>query len=87
MMDIEYLSKKYIQDVGQILERLEEMDLILSIDMSKFGINEIVVVGHFCGRYERKRNPENVNVIARMKICGNTTKVKRFLGAYIFYQI
>jgi hypothetical protein len=44
--------------VNRILERLEEVDLTLSIDKSKFGFDEILVVGHLCGRYGRKPNPE-----------------------------
>ena len=79
--------KDHIEDVEKILKRLEEVDLTLSIDKSKFGIDEILVVGHLCGRYGRKSNHEKVDVITRMKACSNITEVRRFLGACIFYQI
>ena len=77
----------HIADVEKILGRLEEVDLTLSIDKSKFGVGEIVVVGHLCGRYGRKPNPEKVDAIARMKVCSSITEVRRFLGACVFYQI
>jgi hypothetical protein len=79
--------KNHITDVNRILERLEEVDLTLSIDKSKFGFDEILVVGHLCGRYGRKPNPEKVDAIARMKACSSITEVRRFLGACVFYQI
>ena len=77
----------HIEDVEKILQRLEEVDLTLSIDKSKFGVDEILVVGHLCGRYRRKPNPENVDVINKMKACNSITEVRRFLGACVFYQI
>ena len=76
--------KNHINDVDKILKRLKEVDLTLSIDKSKFGFDEIVVVGHLCGRYGRKPNPEKVDAIARMKACSSTTEVRRFLGACVF---
>ena len=36
----------HIKDVEKILNRLEKMDLTLSLEKSKFGVDEIVVVGH-----------------------------------------
>jgi hypothetical protein len=79
--------KNHITDVNRILERLEEVDLTLSIDKSKFGFDEILIVGHLYGRYGKKPNPEKVDAIARMKACSSITEVRRFLGACIFYQI
>ena len=79
--------KNHIINVERILKKLEEVDLILSIDKSKFGFDEIVVVGHLYGKYGRKPNPEKVDAIARMKACSRTTKVRKFLGACVFYQI
>ena len=79
--------KNHIEDVEKILKRLGEADLTLSIDKSKFGVDEIVVVGHLCGRYGRKPNPEKVDAISRMKACSSITEVRRFLGACVFYQI
>jgi hypothetical protein len=77
----------HIKDVAKILSRLEEVHLTLSIDKSKFGVDEILVVGHLCGSYGRKPNPEKVDAIGRMKACSNVTEVRRFLGACVFYQI
>jgi Integrase zinc binding domain/RNase H-like domain found in reverse transcriptase/Reverse transcriptase (RNA-dependent DNA polymerase) len=79
--------KNHIDDVEKILKRLGDVDLTLSIDKSKFGVEEIVVVGHLCGRYGRKPNPEKVDAISRMKACSSITEVRRFLGACVFYQI
>ena len=78
---------EHIKDVDRILSRLKEVDLTLSIEKSKFGTNEILVVGHQCGWYGRKPNPEKVDAIGKMKACSNTTEVRRFLGACVFYQI
>lgn len=77
----------HINDVDNILSRLEEVNLTLSIEKSKFGTNEILVVGHQCGWYGRKPNPEKVDAIGKMKACSSTTEVRRFLGACVFYQI
>ena len=77
----------HINDVTKILSRLEEVNLTLSIDKSKFGVDEILVVGHLYGSYGRKPNPEKVNAIGRMKACSSVTEVRRFLGACVFYQI
>lgn len=77
----------HIEDVARILSRLEEVNLTLSIEKSKFGVDEILVVGHLCGSYGRKPNPEKVDAIGRMKACSNITEVRRFLGACVFYQI
>ena len=78
---------EHIKDVDRILSKLEEVDLTLSIEKSKFGTNEILVVGHQCGWYGRKSNLEKVDAIGKMKACSNTTEVRRFLGACVFYQI
>ena len=77
----------HIDDVAKILSKLEEVNLTLSIDKSKFGVNEILVVGHLCGSYGRKPNPEKVDAIGRMKAYNSITEVRRFLGACVFYHI
>jgi Integrase zinc binding domain/RNase H-like domain found in reverse transcriptase/Reverse transcriptase (RNA-dependent DNA polymerase) len=77
----------HIEDVTKILSRLEEVNITLSIEKSKFGVDEILVVGHLCGSYGRKPNPEKVDAIGRMKACSSVTEVRRFLGACVFYQI
>jgi len=63
------------------------VNLTLSIDKSKFGVDEIVVIGHLCRRYDRKPNPKEVDAISRMKACSNITNVRKFGGTCIFYQI
>lgn len=63
------------------------MDLIFSINKSKFGVDEILVVAHLCGRYGKEPNFEKVDVIARMKACTSITEIRRFMGACVFYQI
>jgi hypothetical protein len=73
--------KGHIKDVKKNLERLEEVDLTLSIDKSKFGIDDVLVVGDLCGRDRRKPNPKKIDVITTMKACSSITKVRRFLGA------
>jgi hypothetical protein len=78
---------EHIKDVEMILAKMEDVGLTLSIDKSKFGVGEILVVGHLCGTYGRKPNPEKVDAIGRMKACSSITEVRRFLGACVFYQI
>lgn len=77
----------HIADCEKILTRLEEVHLTLSGAKSMFGVEEIMVVGHMCGAYGRKPSMEKVDAIQRMKECANTTEVRRFLGACIFYHI
>lgn len=77
----------HISDCDKILTRLEEVHLTLSGVKSMFGVEEIMVVGHMCGAYGRKPSMEKVDAIQKMKECANTTEVRRFLGACIFYHI
>lgn len=79
--------KDHFEDVEIILKILEEVDITLSIDKSKFGVYENLVVGRLCGRHGRKLNLQKIDVISRMKACGSITKLIRFLGACVFYQI
>lgn len=78
---------EHIVDCERILSRLEEVHLTLSGAKSMFGVREVLVVGHLCGPYGRKPSMEKVDAIQRMKECVNTTEVRRFLGACIFYHI
>jgi hypothetical protein len=78
---------EHIKDVEKILVKMEDVGLTLSVDKSKFGVGEILVVGHLCGRYGRKPNPEKVDAIEKMRACSSITEVRRFLGACVFYQI
>ena len=64
----------HIKNVDKILKMIEEVDLILFIDKSKFRVDEILVVGHLRGSYGRKTNPEKVDVITRMKACSRLLK-------------
>ncbi|KAL3689660.1 hypothetical protein R1sor_015969 [Riccia sorocarpa] len=59
----------HIRDVERILIRLEEIHLTLSGAKSHFGVSEILVVGHLCGAFGRRPNPEKVDALARMKDC------------------
>ncbi|KAL3696746.1 hypothetical protein R1sor_010822 [Riccia sorocarpa] len=59
----------HIRDVERILTRLEEVHLTLSGAKSRFGVSEILVVGHLCGAFGRRPNPEKVDALARMKDC------------------
>lgn len=68
----------YIEEVEKILKRFEEVDLNLCINKSKFRIDEIVVVGYLCGRYDRKSNLKKVDAIARIKVYNSITKIKIF---------
>lgn len=67
--------KDHIEDVKKILMKLEEVDLTLSIDKSKFRIDEIVVVRYLCGRYGIIPNLEKVAAIARIKAYSSITEV------------
>ncbi|KAL3678944.1 hypothetical protein R1sor_021900 [Riccia sorocarpa] len=78
---------EHIRDVGRILTRLEEVHLTLSGEKSRFGVSEILVVGHFCGSFGRRPNPEKVDAIARMADCRSITEVRRFLGFCVFYRL
>ncbi|KAL3685545.1 hypothetical protein R1sor_003567 [Riccia sorocarpa] len=77
----------HIRDVEKILQRLEEMHLTLSGVKSRFGVSEILVVGHLCGSFGRRPNPVKVEAITRMTDCGSITEVRRFLGCCIFYRL
>lgn len=78
----------YILDCDKILSRLEEVHLTLSGAKSTFGVREVVIVGHLCGWFGRKPDPNKVDAIQRMKdICSSQTEVRRILGACIFYCV
>ncbi|KAL3689190.1 hypothetical protein R1sor_015499 [Riccia sorocarpa] len=64
----------HIRDVGKILQRLEEVHLTLSGVKSRFGVSEILVVGHLCGSFGRRPNPMKIEAIARMADCGSITE-------------
>ncbi|KAL3680523.1 hypothetical protein R1sor_023479 [Riccia sorocarpa] len=66
--------KHHVLDVEKILQRLEEVHLTLSGTKSRFGVLEILVVGHMCGSFGRKPNPEKVIAIARLADCSSITK-------------
>lgn len=76
--------KDHIEYVKKFLERFEEVDLTLSIDKTKFGVDEILVAEHLCGRCERKPNPKKVDVIVRIKACSSIIVVRRFFGSLCF---
>jgi hypothetical protein len=48
------------------------VELILSTEKSKFGVEEIMVVRHLCTRYGRKSNSKKVDAITRIKACSST---------------
>ena len=52
-----------------------------------FGVKKILVVGHMCGPYGREQYMEKVDTIQKMKEYASTTKVRRFVGACLFYHI
>ena len=74
---------EHIKDVNNMLSRLEAVDLTLFIKKSKFGTNEILMVGHQCEWYGKKSNPKKMDAIGRMKAYSSTTEVRRFLGACV----
>ncbi|KAL3698023.1 hypothetical protein R1sor_012099 [Riccia sorocarpa] len=77
----------HIRDVERILTRLEEVHLTLSGAKSHFGVSEILVVGHLCGAFGRRPNPEKMDALARMKDCQSVSEVRRFLGSCVFYRM
>ncbi|KAL3688737.1 hypothetical protein R1sor_015046 [Riccia sorocarpa] len=77
----------HIRDVGKILNRLREVHLTLSGEKSRFGVPEILVVGHVCDSSGRRPNPVKVEAIARLADCRSTTEVWRFLGSCVFFRL
>ncbi|KAL3694970.1 hypothetical protein R1sor_008621 [Riccia sorocarpa] len=77
----------HIRDVGKILNRLREVHLTLSGEKSRFGVLEILVVGHVCDSSGRRPNPMNVEAIDRLADCKSTTEVRRFLGGCVFFRL
>ncbi|KAL3702469.1 hypothetical protein R1sor_020491 [Riccia sorocarpa] len=77
----------HIRDVGKILNRLGEVHLTLSGEKSRFGVPEILVVGHVCDSSGRRPNPVKVEAIARLVDCRSTTEVRRFLGSCVFFRL
>ena len=85
--DCKIFVKDLINDVNKILKRFEEVDLTLSINKSKFGFDEIIIVERSCGRYEKKSNPKKVDAIAKMIASSRIIEIRRFLGGCVFYEI
>ncbi|KAL3686292.1 hypothetical protein R1sor_008866 [Riccia sorocarpa] len=77
----------HVRDVGKILNRLREVHLTLSGEKSRFGVPEILVVGHVCDSSGRRPNPVKVEAIARLADCRSTTEVRRFLGSCVFFRL
>ncbi|KAL3685686.1 hypothetical protein R1sor_003708 [Riccia sorocarpa] len=77
----------HIRDVGKILNRLREVHLTLSGEKSRFGVPEILVVGHVCDSSGRRPNPVKVEAIHRLADCRSTTEVRRFLGGCVFFRL
>ncbi|KAL3694614.1 hypothetical protein R1sor_008265 [Riccia sorocarpa] len=77
----------HIRDVGKILNRLREVHLTLSGEKSRFGVPEILVVGHVCDSSGRRPNPVKVEAINRLADCRSTTEVRRFLGGCVFFRL
>ncbi|KAL3687707.1 hypothetical protein R1sor_014016 [Riccia sorocarpa] len=77
----------HIRDVGKILHRLREVHLTLSGEKSRFGVPEILVVGHVCDSSGWRPNPVKVEAIARLADCRSTTEVRRFLGGCVFFHL
>ncbi|KAL2644626.1 hypothetical protein R1flu_012213 [Riccia fluitans] len=77
----------HIQDVEQILSRLEDMGLTLSRTKSIFGFSKVIVVGHLYGTFGRKPSLIKVDVIQHIQDCTSFIEVRRFLGANVFYYI
>ena len=82
--DCKIFVKDLINDVNKILKRFEEVDLTLSINKSKFGFGEIIVVECLCGRYDNKPNLEKVDAIAKMIASSRIIEIRRFLGGCVF---
>lgn len=79
--------KKHIEDVVQILEKVQLVNLTLSLKKSIFGVEKILIVEYMYKKYDRKPNPDKVNAISKMKVCNSITEVKRFLDVCMFYHI
>ncbi|KAL3682400.1 hypothetical protein R1sor_000422 [Riccia sorocarpa] len=77
----------HIRNVEKILNRLREVHLTLSGEKSRFGVPEILVVGHVCDSSGRRPNPVKVEAIARLADCRSTTEVRRFLGSCVFFRL
>ncbi|KAL3682085.1 hypothetical protein R1sor_000107 [Riccia sorocarpa] len=77
----------HIRDVGKILNKLREVHLTLSGEKSRFGVPEILVVGHVCDSSGRRPNPVKVEAIDRLADCRSTTEVRRFLGGCVFFRL
>ncbi|GGS29170.1 hypothetical protein GCM10010252_78180 [Streptomyces aureoverticillatus] len=47
-----------------------------------------MIIGHLCESYRRKPDPTKVDAIRKIKKdYDSLTKVRRFLGTYVFYRI
>ncbi|KAL3696074.1 hypothetical protein R1sor_010150 [Riccia sorocarpa] len=77
----------HIRDVEKILNKLREVHLTLSGEKSRFGVPEILVVGHVCDSSGRRPNPVKVEAIDRLADCRSTTEVRRFLGGCVFFRL
>lgn len=77
----------HVRDVSRVLQHLEEVHLTFSGAKSHFGVSEILVVGHLCGSFGRKPNPEKVDAISRLADCFSVAEVRRFLGGCAFYRM
>jgi hypothetical protein len=73
--------------VEAILQKLMKIGLTLSSEKLLFGLEEIMMVGQICRANGRRPCKLKVVAISEMQDCRTTSKVRRCLGAYIFYTI
>lgn len=76
---------EHVQNLDEVLQRLEEAGLKLNLKKCQFFQEEIKYLGHIISKEGLSKDPEKVAAMVEAKRPENTTDVKAFTGLVTFY--
>ena len=72
-------------DVGNILQRLDLVNLKINLDKCHFAQDKIKILGHIINGSGIKPNPSKIEIIQNLNLPTSVTGVKSFLGVINFF--
>ncbi|KAL0561437.1 hypothetical protein IC582_001864 [Cucumis melo] len=78
--------KECLSNLEEVLEKCEEMQLILNWEKCHFMVKEEIVLGHKISHAGLKVDPVNIDVVSKLPPPSNVKPLKSFLGHVGFYR-
>ncbi len=75
-----------LQRLGQVFEHMEEVGIKSNHSKFHIGQQEVKFFGYVVSKRGIKPNPENVEVVSKMKLPTHVKETRRFLGMAGFYR-